>query len=99
MYVALGHIRVHFPFSHSLKDKRQIVRKIKDKIKAKFTVIVAEVGDLDKWQIGELAFAFAGSDPKIMEKTMLQIEKELQVIESLSVLDFDTEVQMLKDMM
>ncbi len=45
------------PASHSLKDKRAVVRRIKDRVSQRFKVVVAEVGSQDTWQRAELAFS------------------------------------------
>ena len=43
----------------SLKDKRMVIKSLKDKLKARFNVSVAETGEHDKWQLGVLGMAFA----------------------------------------
>jgi uncharacterized protein len=48
--------------SHSLKDKRAVVRRIKDRVEQKFKLGIAEVGALDLLQRAELGIAVAGSD-------------------------------------
>lgn len=48
--------------SHSLKDKRAVVRRIKDRVEHKFKLAIAEVGALDTWQRAELGIAVAGSN-------------------------------------
>ncbi len=42
------------PESGSLKDKRQVVRSVAQRLRNKFAVAVAEVDDLDAWQIATL---------------------------------------------
>jgi uncharacterized protein YlxP (DUF503 family) len=48
--------------AQSLKDKRQAVRSIKDRIASLFNVSIAEVGDQDKWQSIVLGVAAVGSE-------------------------------------
>jgi uncharacterized protein len=48
--------------SHSLKDKRAVVRSLKARVEQKFGIGVAEVGALDTWQRIELGLALAASD-------------------------------------
>lgn len=48
--------------SHSLKDKRAVIRRIKDRVEQRFKLAIAEVGALDTWQRAELGLAVAGSD-------------------------------------
>lgn len=48
--------------ARSLKDKRQVLRSIKDRLHNGFNVSIAEVGHHDLWQRAALGFAVAGSD-------------------------------------
>jgi len=62
--VALARLSLYIPHSHSLKEKRAVVRKIVDRIQARFKLHVAEVGGQDTWQRAVLGFAVVGSDPQ-----------------------------------
>ena len=46
--------------SHSLKDKRHFVKSLKDRLRAKFNVAVAEIDFQDLWQRGLVAAASEG---------------------------------------
>jgi len=50
-------VDVRVPASHSLKEKRAVVRHIVDGARSRFTVASAEVGHQDQWQRSELGFA------------------------------------------
>ena len=43
MVVGLLTLEIHLPYAHSLKDKRQVLRKLKDHLRAHFNVALAEV--------------------------------------------------------
>jgi uncharacterized protein YlxP (DUF503 family) len=45
--------------AQSLKDKRMVVRSVKDRCKARFNVSVVECGHADKWQLARMGFAIA----------------------------------------
>jgi len=62
MLVAVAKIVLHIPESHSLKAKRQVVRKVLDRVRARFKVSAAEVGSQNLWQKAELGFAYVTSD-------------------------------------
>jgi uncharacterized protein YlxP (DUF503 family) len=55
-----GCLEVHLKIeaSMSLKDKRMVIKSLKDKLKARFNVSVAETAEHDKWQVGVLGMAF-----------------------------------------
>ena len=72
MAVVLLTVELHFPFAQSLKDKRMILRGVKDRAK-KFNVSVAEVEHQDLWQRATLAVVAVATDG-------VQAEKELQAV-------------------
>ena len=73
MYVGVAKLALLTRDSHSLKEKRAVVRRIKDRVEQKFGVAVAEVGSLDTWQRAELGLALAGSDRAYVEEVLGRI--------------------------
>ena len=55
MVIGLLRLRLHLPAAHSLKDRRAVVRRAVDRVRARFNVAVAEVGDQERWQVATLA--------------------------------------------
>jgi uncharacterized protein YlxP (DUF503 family) len=62
--------------SHSLKDKRQVVRSLKERLRAKFNVAVAEIAYQDLWQRAALAAVTVSSEREHAEKVLLSVEDE-----------------------
>ncbi len=62
--VTVGVMRVvlHLPESGSLKAKRQIVSGLLRKVRQELKVAAAEVGELDRWQLAELAITCVSGD-------------------------------------
>ncbi len=77
MVVALLTVEILVPSSGSLKEKRGIVKRIKDRTRNKFNISVAEVEYQDKWQRSKLAFAMVGVNRKITEETLQKLFKML----------------------
>src|SRR5256885_6420099 len=50
MPVGLLTLELHIPDAQSLKDKRQVLRSLKDKLRRDFNVAVAELGHQGTWQ-------------------------------------------------
>ena len=71
--VAAGHVRLHLPMSHSLKDKRQVLRSLQARLREQFGVSVAETGAQDVWQTAELTIACAASDAAHARATLEKI--------------------------
>ena len=62
--------------SHSLKDKRLVVRSLKDRLRAKFNVAVAEIDCQDLWQRAVLAAVTVSNDHEYAEKVLRSVEDE-----------------------
>ncbi|MFQ5723024.1 MAG: DUF503 domain-containing protein [Terriglobia bacterium] len=50
MTVGLLTLDIHLPYAHSLKEKRQALRKLKDRLRARYNVAVAELDHQNLWQ-------------------------------------------------
>lgn len=68
MIVGLLTLDLHFPESKSLKDKRWLLRSIKDRIRNKFNVSVAEVGANDLWQRSVVGIACVANETIIIHR-------------------------------
>ena len=85
MEVGVLQFTVRLRGCRSLKAKRRVVRSIKDRLRARHNVAVAEVDDLDVWQIGTLGLTTCGNDStrivaelqKIVDQLRLHPEAEL----------------------
>jgi uncharacterized protein YlxP (DUF503 family) len=62
MFVGVARIVLQIPGARSLKDRRSVVRSYKDRVRARLPVSVAEVGDVEVWQIATIGLAVTSSD-------------------------------------
>ena len=62
--------------AQSLKDKRHYVKGLKDRLRAKFNVAVAEIDAQDSWQRGVVACVTVSSDQKYAEELLQAVERE-----------------------
>jgi uncharacterized protein YlxP (DUF503 family) len=60
--------------SHSLKDKRQVVKSLKDRLRDRFNVAVAEIDGLDSWQHAVVAAVTVSNDKVFAEKILSAVE-------------------------
>lgn len=69
-------LELRLPESHSLKDKRHTVKSLKDRLRSRFNVAVAEIDFQDIWQRSLIsAVTVSGSRP-YAEQTLQQVERE-----------------------
>jgi uncharacterized protein YlxP (DUF503 family) len=76
--IGLLTIELHFPEAQSLKAKRMVVKSIKDRLRRKFNVAVAETGYLELWQRAELAAVSVNGTRTILESELEAISRELE---------------------
>ncbi len=62
MYVGIAKLALVIGDAHSLKEKRMVLRRIKDRVRERLHVTLNEVGELDVWQRAELGCAVASAD-------------------------------------
>ncbi|HET8579713.1 MAG TPA: DUF503 domain-containing protein, partial [Nitrospiraceae bacterium] len=62
MVVGLCTLELYIPDGHSLKAKRQVLLSLKDRLRDKFNVSIAEVGDQDLWQKAVLGIACVANE-------------------------------------
>ncbi|TNF55570.1 DUF503 domain-containing protein [bacterium] len=70
MLIGVLTLELHLPESNSLKSKRIIIKSIKDRIKNKFNVSIAEIDKNDLWQRCVLGAACVGNGTKIVNQTL-----------------------------
>ena len=75
--------------SRSLKDKRRVIRSIKDRLRNQFNVSVAEVGEQDDRQRAVLGLAMAGSDRRYVEGALSKAVDLLRGHPVAELIDYD----------
>ncbi len=60
--------------AHSLKDRRQVLRSLKDRLRSSFNVSVAEIDPTDLWQSATLGVVAISSSRHYLEGLMKQVE-------------------------
>ena len=78
--IALLTLDIHIPHAHSLKDKRMILRSLRDRLRSKFNVSVAEVDHQDLWQRSQLSVVTVGPDEGFLQKLLQEASEEAERI-------------------
>ncbi|HXV62160.1 MAG TPA: DUF503 domain-containing protein [Vicinamibacteria bacterium] len=76
--VGLIVIELHFPEARSLKAKRITVKSIKDRLKRRFNVAIAETGYLELWQRAELCAVSVSGTRSVLESELEAVSRELE---------------------
>jgi uncharacterized protein YlxP (DUF503 family) len=73
-------VTLHLPASCSLKDKRQVIRSLMERLRRQFNVAIAEVEEQDTWQTAVLGLAVVSNEAGHAER---QIDRIVEAIEQL----------------
>ncbi|MBV9406748.1 MAG: DUF503 domain-containing protein [Acidobacteriaceae bacterium] len=67
-------LEIHVEHSHSLKEKRHVVKSLKDRLRERFNVSVAEIDFLDSWQHSVIAAVTVSNDRVHAEQVLQAVE-------------------------
>jgi hypothetical protein len=67
--------QLHLPESQSLKDKRHVLRGLKDRLRARFNVSAAETAHQELWQRAELSVAVVSNERAHAEQVLREVER------------------------
>lgn len=83
MIVGLLRVELRIGDSESLKDKRQALRSLKDRLRQAFNISIAETADQDLWQRAEFGIACVGTETvgvnRVLNLVVEQIERDRHV--------------------
>jgi uncharacterized protein YlxP (DUF503 family) len=70
MPIGLLTLEIYIPEAHSLKDKRQVLRSLKDRLRGKFNVAVAELEGQDSWQRSVVGIVSLANNAGFLEQSL-----------------------------
>lgn len=90
-------LQIHLPEAHSLKDRRNALRRLKDRLRGKYNITIAELSDEARWQSAQIGMAAIGSDAEYLRGLLERAGREsLQILSgedvsigSIEILDYD----------
>ena len=80
MPIGLLTLEIHIPDARSLKDKRQVLRSLKDRLRAHFNVAVAELQHQELWQRAVVGVVSISGDGKHLEESLTAVAAESERI-------------------
>ena len=84
MIVGICHLDVIIPENHSLKGKRQVIKKIIDRVRNRFNISIAEVGDNELWQRSQLGMSLVGNNRRFVNS---YLDRVVNFIEAMNIVD------------
>jgi uncharacterized protein YlxP (DUF503 family) len=92
MVIALLTLELHFPGARSLKDKRQALRSLEQRVRNRHNVSLAEVAHQDLWQRATLAVVGVNTDQAHLETTLSAVAGEAATARDVLLVDQTLEV-------
>lgn len=92
MFVGVLRLVFHIPHARSLKEKRSSVRRLRDRIRARFEVSVAEVASQDLHQRAVLGVAIVSGEQSVCDSVLQQVARFAELAEDAMLVGRETEM-------
>ncbi|MCF6155354.1 MAG: DUF503 domain-containing protein [Candidatus Brocadia sp.] len=89
--VGVLNIRLVIRGANTLKDKRHIIKSLKDRVKNNFNVSVSEIGTLDHCQYSRLGIAMVGNDKRYVNGTLSNLINMFRASTSVELVGYHLE--------
>jgi uncharacterized protein YlxP (DUF503 family) len=77
---------------HSLKDKRRVLRSLKDTLHGKFNVAAAETAEMDVWQTAEIGVAAVGNESRHVQSILGGVVEFVRYFGGVQLVDQEQEI-------
>ena len=92
MFVGIVRIELHLPGAATLKDKRAVVRGLKDRIRQRALAAVAEVDHLDLWQRAALGVAVVSGERRQVGELLETVRRVADATPGAEVIDWQEQL-------
>jgi uncharacterized protein YlxP (DUF503 family) len=92
MPIGLLTLEIHIPDARSLKDKRQVLRSLKDRLRGHFNVAVAELDHQDTWQRSVIGVVTLSSDEHHLQESLQTVFAESEKLLGRDLISHEFEV-------
>ena len=88
MFVGIVRIELHVPAAGSLKDKRAVIRSLKERIRHRVHAAVAEVDHQDLWQRAALGVCVVSGELRQVDEMIQAVRNVVDTVPAAQVLDW-----------
>jgi len=85
-------IRVALDGARSLKDKRRIIKALKDRLRNAFNISISEVGSNDFWQTADLGIAVVANETRFCQSVLSKVVDHVRLFRGCRVVEYETEI-------
>jgi uncharacterized protein len=92
LFVGVARLVLQIPGSRSLKDRRRVVRSFKDRARARLAAAIAEVGDVESWQVATIGVAVVSADAAHCDELLASVTSLAGALPEALLADVRTEI-------
>ena len=89
--VGVLHVELHLPNAQSLKGKRSVLKSLKDRLRGRFNVAVAEVEANELWQRATVGIAAVAADRAYVDRLLREVVEWLKADRGIAIIRVDEE--------
>lgn len=92
MFVGIARIVLRIPDSRSLKDRRQVVRSFKGRLTSRLNVSIAEVGDVERYQVATFGVVTVSRESKVCHSVLHDVRHTASTLPNAILVDVRGEI-------
>jgi uncharacterized protein YlxP (DUF503 family) len=91
MHIAFLQVKLHLPGSHSLKDKRSVLKRLISRVRAQHNIAIAEIGDHDAWQSAQVGLVTINNVREDTDQILQRVIREIGHFNDCELADYHIE--------
>jgi uncharacterized protein YlxP (DUF503 family) len=98
MVVGVLRLGLVIPAARSLKEKRHALRRIVDRVRARYNVSIAEVGENDIWQRAVLGVTVVANDHSFVNEVLDKVVRDVEMLGVADLVSREMEIETYSEM-
>lgn len=91
MHIAFLQVDLHIPSSHSLKDKRSVLKRLINLVRSRHNVAIAEIENHDAWQTARLGLVTINNETDDTDRILQRVIREIGRFDGCELEDYQIE--------
>jgi uncharacterized protein len=92
IFYGVGLLQLHLPYSRSLKEKRAVLKSLKDRIAERSRIAVVDAGSQDLWQSAVLGICAVGRDDGTVRSILQAVQRTVEEEDRAVILSFEKRI-------
>ena len=92
MIIGAMTVEASLPEAQSLKDKRRIVKGLKERLRNRFNISIAETGYADSFSRAQLAVVTVADETRFVHSVLDKIVDQLRTVHGFTLIDYEREI-------